>query len=108
MNKSQSNTFELLIILGVILVLVSPIGQWLAEVVQQITTHHNVTLNFNPFAQGPSTVMGANQPAGGGSNALVGHYTIDLAGGGQMTVNANSQAAAIENVKAEGGTPANA
>lgn len=90
-----------------ILVLVSPIGQWLAGIVSEIAVHHDFKLNFNPLAQGSSTFHSANQPAGGGgSNAPVGHYTIDLAGGGQMTVNANSQQAAIENVKVEGGTPA--
>lgn len=32
-------------------------------------------------------------------------YTVPLAGGGEMTVNASSEAAALDNVRAQGGTP---
>lgn len=105
MNKHQTNTFELLLILGVVLLLVSPIGSWLGALVQEIVTSHKVSLDFNPLSS--TTVMGVNQPVSQtGNNALVGHYTVNLAGGGQMTVNANSKDAAIKNVIAQGGTPA--
>jgi hypothetical protein len=52
----------------------------------------------------------AGQPkigAGGeGGMGAGGSYTVDLEGGGQMTVNASSPQAAQDNVKAQGGTPA--
>jgi hypothetical protein len=51
------------------------------------------------FAQNYPTQASINNP----SNALVGHYTVPLAGGGSMTVNASSPQAAAENVKAQGG-----
>lgn len=105
MNQHQTNTFELLLILGVVLLLVSPVGKWLGNLVEEITTSHKVDLSFNPFST--TTTMGVNQPVSHtGNNALVGHYTVNLAGGGQMTVNANSADAAVKNVIAQGGTPA--
>lgn len=109
LNDDQSLTFELLMILGLVLILISPLGQWLAGIVQEIATHHDFKLTFNPLDKTSTTFHSTNQPvSSGGSNAPIGHYTIDLAGGGQMTVNASSQQAAIENAKAEGGTPATA
>lgn len=113
LNDDQSVTWELFLVLGIVLLLISPIGKWLGGIVQEITTHHDVTLNWNPFAQSSSSSGTASTPAssgssggGGGSNAAVGHYTVNLAGGGQMTVNASSPQAAVENVSAEGGKPA--
>lgn len=111
LNDDQSVTWELFLVLGIVLLLISPIGKWLGGIVQEITTHHDVTLNWNPFAQsttGSSTASSSTpqSSSGGGSNAAVGHYTVNLAGGGQMTVNASSPSAAVENVKAEGGKPA--
>lgn len=100
MNKSQSMTWELLLILGIVLLLVSPIGDWLGSIVSEIATHHDVSMTFNPFAKVSTTTTQ------GGSSGPIGHYTIPLLGGGDMTVNANSQQAAIENVRAQGGTPA--
>jgi hypothetical protein len=108
MNKDQSVTWELLLILGIVVLLMSPVGTWIGSIILEITTHHNVNLSLNPF-QSDSTTMGTNQLAssgGGGSNAPVGHYVVNLAGGGQMNVNANSPQAAVANVSAEGGTPA--
>jgi|SRR5215469_3986004 len=100
MNKDQSLTFELLLILGVVLILISPLGQWLAGLVSEMIVPHKINLTLNPFDQSPTTTTT------GGPTALVGHYTVDLAGGGQMTVNASDPAAARANVIAEGGTPA--
>lgn len=110
LNDDQGMTWELLMILGIVLLLISPVGDWLAGVVREITTHHNMNLTFNPLQTGTSIQSGTGINSGGGSgnnsNAGVGHFTVDLAGGGQMTVNASSPQAAVENVKAEGGTPA--
>lgn len=65
-------------------------------------------LGWLPFGlgqiQGPGGTTNAANINGG--SGLVHGYTIDLAGGGQMTVNSTSQAGAIANVIAQGGTPA--
>jgi hypothetical protein len=109
MDNNQSLTWELLLILGIVVLLMSPIGDWLGSIVQEIATHHNMNLTFNPLQTSTSVTPGTgiNAPGNsGGSNSAVGHYTVNLAGGGQMTVNASSPSAAVENVKAEGGTPA--
>lgn len=98
-------TFELLIILGVVLVLVSPVGQWLNGLVQEITTYHKVNLSFNPLNLGPST-SGAAASSGsgsGGGSGLVHGFDIPLQGGGSVTVNSTSLAGAQENAKQETG-----
>lgn len=108
MNKNQGLTWELLLILGIVVLLMSPVGDWLGSIVSEIATKHNMNLTFNPLDRSKTSVTpgtGINASGNSGSNSAVGHYTIDLAGGGQMTVNASSQAAAVENVKAQGGTP---
>jgi hypothetical protein len=53
------------------------------------------------FQQNYPTQAAVNNP----SNALVGHYTVPLVGGGSVTVNASSPQAAIENVKSTGNNP---
>ena len=109
MDKNQSLTWELLLILGIVVLLMSPVGDWLGSIVQTLATHHDMNLTFNPLdnkttvTPGTGIMAGPNQPA---SNSLVGHYTVNLAGGGQMTVNANSPQAAVQNVSTQGGTPA--
>lgn len=52
-----------------------------------------------------TNIAGVTGSGGGGGNNLVGHYTVNLFGGGSMSVNANSAQDAINNVIAEGGTP---
>jgi len=107
MDKNQGVTWELLLILGIVVLLMSPVGDWLASIVREIATHHDMNLTFNPLDNSTSIIHGPMEPAsGGGSNQLVGHYTVNLAGGGQMTVNASDPNAAVANVRAEGGTPA--
>lgn len=44
----------------------------------------------------PSTSLSSN-------NQLVGHYTVNLPGGGSVTTNASDPAAAVENVKQQTG-----
>lgn len=105
MNKNQGLTWELLLILGIVVLLMSPVGDWIGSIISEIATHHNMNLTFNPLDRSGTTVT-PGTGVKGGSNAPVGHYTVDLAGGGQMTVNASSPQAAAENVKAQGGTPA--
>jgi hypothetical protein len=107
MDKNQSLTWELLLILGIVVLLMSPIGDWLGSIVQEIATHHDMNLTFNPLDKSQTTVTpGTGIKANSGSTMGIGHYTINLAGGGQMTVNASDPNAAVQNVKAEGGTPA--
>jgi len=63
----------------------------------------NAIASAIPFGRTTNTT---NQSAGGGgSNSLVQHFEVPLQGGGFMTVNASDYNAAVENVKAEGGTP---
>ena len=76
--------------------------------------------NFAPPALSSFAAPGSFSLGGGGSspqdypnaasrnnphNALVGHYTVPLAGGGSMTVNASSPEEAANNVRAQGGNP---
>lgn len=85
----------------------SPVGDWLGSIVSEIATHHNMNLTFNPLDRSGTSVQAGTGIAGNSSsNVPIGHYTVNLAGGGQMTVNASSPGAAVQNVKAEGGTPA--
>jgi hypothetical protein len=110
LDDNQSVTFELLLILGMIVLLMSPVGDWLGSIVREISVKHDMNLTFNPLDNKTTITPGTGITAGpmqpGGSNQLVGHYTVNLAGGGQMTVNASDPQAAVANVKAEGGTPA--
>lgn len=106
MNKNQGLTWELLLILGIVVLLMSPVGDWLGSIVSEIATHHNMNLTFNPLDRAKTAVTPGTGIAASGSSGGVGHFTVDLAGGGQMNVNASSPEAARENVKAEGGTPA--
>ena len=58
--------------------------------------------------EGTNVGGGGGQQSGGGGGGVqhhVGSYTVPLAGGGQMTVNANSVAAAQENAKQRGNQP---
>lgn len=104
MNKSQSTTWELLLILGLVVLFISPVGQWLGRIVAEIATPRKVNMNLNPFSSDQTTTMGPMQPAG--NNQPVGHFNVPLQGGGFMNVNASDMQAAIENVKVQGGTPA--
>lgn len=117
MNKHQGFTWELLIILGLVALFVSPVGTWLGSIVYEISQHHDISLTFNPFDKRSTTFSNSTGTLSGGtftntsssdgtSSGLVHSYNIPLQGGGAMTVNANSQQAAIQNVQAEGGTPA--
>lgn len=66
---------------------------------------------FNQLIQAqnaPKFVPPPNVGGGGGGNALTGSFKVPLAGGGDITVNANSEAAALQNAQsATGGRAAN-
>lgn len=110
LKDEQAVTWSLLLVLAIVVVWVSPWGKWLEGIVQEITTYHPTSLNFNPLSD---VFHSANQPASGGgtpssgqNNAVVHGFTIPLAGGGSITTNSTSEAGAIENVKSTGNTPA--
>jgi hypothetical protein len=61
---------------------------------------------FGSLGAGGGSYGGQGQGAGGsGNNTLVQSYNVPLAGGGSMTVNANSPGAAFENAKQGNNTP---
>lgn len=105
MSKDQAMTFELLMILAVVLVLVSPVGKWLNMLITEITTYHKVNLSFNPLNQGPSTIgtSGTSGTSGSGNSGVVHGFNIPLEGGGSVTVNSTTLAGAQENAKQETG-----
>lgn len=58
-----------------------------------------------PNVAAPNPVSSSNSGGGGARNQQVGSYTVPLVGGGEMRVNATSEAAARENAK-QGGNQA--
>lgn len=117
MNKSQSMTWELLLILGIVLLLISPVGNWLGSVVGLISTHHDVKLNFNPLNPGSTSLNNSagtvtssgvtNKSSGSGSNPqLFNVPIIDASGGaGTIQVVASDAASALQNATQGGNKP---
>lgn len=117
MTNKQSLTFELLVILGVVIVLISPIGDWLANLVKEIAVFHPTTLNFNPLDKSSTSLTndavthGAMIPggSGGGSSggtSLFNVPIVDSSGGaGTIQVVAHDQASAEGNATQGGNTP---
>lgn len=109
MNKDQSFTWELLLLLGIVVILISPIGSWLADVVKEIATYHNVQLNFGFGGLGQSTTS-AHNTSGiqlGGSNPSLFNVPIVNSSGepGTIQVVASDAAAALQNATQGGNTP---
>lgn len=112
-------TWELLLILGIVLLLVSPVGEWLGSIVEEITTGHNVKLNLNPFQQstiGANTgtsssgiTHGAMIPAdnGGSGGTSLFNVPIQDANGvvGSIQVVAHDAASALNNAHQGNNTP---
>lgn len=112
MNDDQSFTLELLIILGLILVMISPIGKWLSGLVNEIATYHQVNLSLNPFGQssgGGTTnapMIPGNNQSSGGSPSLWNVPIINSNGEpGSIQVVSGSQAGAETNAHQGGNTP---
>jgi hypothetical protein len=111
MNKDQSLTWELLVILGIILLLISPIGQWLAGIVYEASVHHDMNLTFNPFDSKKTstfqpTSSGGGSGGGSGGTSLFNVGIIDANGEpGTMQVVAHDQASALGNATQGGNTP---
>jgi len=118
MNKQQAMTWELLLILGIILLLTSPVGDWLGSIVRELTVHHDMNLSFNPFSKtsiigGTGITHGANIPAGGGGGGGGGGGTslfnvpiVNAAGEpGTIQVVAHDVASAQGNAYQGGNTP---
>jgi len=109
-------TWELLLILGVVLLLVSPVGDWLGSIVYEIATHHDMNLNFNPFSKtsiikGTGITAGTMQPAGGGGGGSGGTslFNVPITGPegtpGTIQVVAHDVASAQVNAYQGGNTP---
>ena len=117
MNDDQSQTLDLLVILGVVAVLISPLGQWLAGIVEEIATHHTVNTNFNPFSgKQDTTSMGdtfhapniSSGNSNGGSSPSLWNVPIIGSNGepGSIQVVAHDPAGAVENAHQGGNIPA--
>lgn len=123
MNTHQHMTWELLLILGIVLLLISPIGDWLGSIIEDLSTYHDAKLNLNPFGGnsttqiGPDTGIthGAMIPAdNGGSNSALRTDTpslwnvpiVDANGeAGTIQVVSGSLSGAIQNAHQGGNTP---
>jgi hypothetical protein len=127
MTRGQSVTWELLLVLGLALLLVTVWGRFLGGLVDELATYHDVKLfqgktgggdkqqppvtigpggvpRLGPFDIGPFHIPQfplQPEPIQSGEH----QFTIPLLGGGSMTVNANDIQSAIQNVIAQGGTP---
>src|SRR5215471_9514978 len=118
MNSKQAMTWELLLILGIILLLTSPIGDWLGSIVQELTVHHDMNLSFNPLSKtsiisGTGITHDVNQPAsggggggGGGGTSLFNVPIVSSSGeAGTIQVVAHDVASAQNNAYQGGNTP---
>jgi hypothetical protein len=109
MNKDQSFTWELLLLLGITVILISPIGNWLADVVKEIATYHNVQLNFGFGGLGNSQTSAHTAPtqSGGGSNPSLFNVPIVNSNGeaGTIQVVASDAASALTNATQGGNRP---
>lgn len=117
MNRTQSMTWELLLILGIVLLLVSPIGNWLGSIVEEMATGHKVNLSLNPFAKSETTPGGSdalthgamipgNSGGGGGGTSLFNVPIVNSAGEpGTIQVVAHDSASAQNNAYQGGNTP---
>jgi hypothetical protein len=107
MNKDQSFTWELLLLLGIVVILISPIGAWLADVVKEIATYHNVQLNFGFGGLGGTTSAHSAPTNTGGNNPSLFNVPIVNANGeaGSIQVVASDASAALSNATQGGNTP---
>jgi|SRR5215475_1242230 len=108
MNKDQSFTWELLLLLGITVILISPIGNWLADLVKEIATYHDVQLNFGFGGLGGTTsAHTAPSGNGGGSNPSLFNVPIVNANGeaGTIQVVAHDAAGALSNATQGGNRP---
>lgn len=109
MNKDQSFTWELLLLLGIVVILISPVGAWLADVVKEIATYHNVQLNFGfgGFGQSSTSAHTSTGIQFGGSNPSLFNVPITNANGepGTIQVVAHDAAGALANATQGGNTP---
>jgi len=67
MTKEQSITFELLLVFGLALLVLSMWGHYLGNLVEELTTYHKVGLEFNPLSNKKTQYLLPGQaPSGGG------------------------------------------
>jgi signal transduction histidine kinase len=78
------------------------VGTTMHQLGGSIQTAQNATAQVNAV-NGTAGQNAGTQPSGVSNHTLVGHYTVALPGGGNVTVNASSPQAAIENAAQETG-----
>jgi len=79
MNQDQSFTWELLLILGLIVVFISFWGKILGGIVQEILTRHELELNWDPLSPG------------GGWNPITGNTPPEQLPGGSQFIRRDPQ-----------------
>lgn len=112
MDRNQSLTWEFLVILGVVLVIISPIGEWLASIVYEISVKHDVKMTFNPLTNPLDNIFhapmigGNGNGNGSGGTSLFNVPIVNSSGeAGSIQVVAHDSASAIENAHQGGNTP---
>lgn len=118
MNRDQVLTWNILLILLIILVFVGAWGDWFRGILEEITTYHPTKLNFSPVgtpdpAKGIGEIIDAvrnrisppeQKPES--SSGGVSTFDIPLIGGGYVHQVATDLPSAIKNVRETGNTPA--
>lgn len=116
MDKNQSLTWELLLILAIVVLLMSPVGDWLGSIVYEITVKHDMNLTFNPLDRRATTITpgtgirgsssGGGSSGGGGGTSLFNVPIVNSSGeSGTIQVVAHDVASATGNASQGGNTP---
>jgi hypothetical protein len=102
MHQNQVSADQQTGILQSILANMNGVGTTMHQMGSSVQATQNATAQANA-ATGTAGQNTGSQPSGVSNHTLVGHYKVALPGGGDVTVNANSAQAAIENASQETG-----
>jgi hypothetical protein len=102
MHQNQVSADQQTGILQSILANMNGVGTTMHQMGSSVQATQNATAQANA-ATGTAGQNTGSQPSGVSNHTLVGHYKVALPGGGDVTVNANSTQAAIENASQETG-----
>ena len=102
MHQNQATADQQTGILQAILANMNGVGTTMHQMGGSVQATQNATAQANA-ATGTAGQNAGAQPSGVSNHTLVGHYKVALPGGGDVTVNANSAQAAIENAGQETG-----
>ena len=104
----------MLLILGIVILLTSPVGNWLGSIVRELSVHHEVKLGFGggkSTFDNNATKTGSSGGGGGSggfssSPQLFNVPIMDASGGmGTIQVLAHDASAALGNASQGGNTP---